>query len=368
MPALQTVEEYELAERILAQVITAERAADAVGLLPYSLGAQAELETRTGRWASASANVAQAIQLARDAGQAGQLSYTLARAARLEAATGRAEACREHAAHALVLARQHNFDSTLPFAESALGLLELGQSQLSAAILHLEETGRLCERIGLLEPGRLEWQADLVEAYVRDGQTPEALVVLEDLGARARACVRPAPEGRPATACTLAHAAVARCRGLLAAGPDVDLRFEEALAWHAWTRTPFEQARTELCYGEQLRRDGRRVAARHHLRASLESFEELGADPWAERARAELAATGETVATRRARRPLALTPQELQVALVVGGGATNREAAAALFLTPKTIEFHLAKIYRKLDLRSRTELARWVAAQEPSRA
>lgn len=368
VPALQTIEEYELAERILEHVIAAERAADAVGLLPYSLGARAELETRTGRWAPASADGAQAIQLAQEAGQNGQLSYNLARAARLEAAMGRDEACRESASRALALARQHNFGSTLPFAESGLGLLALGRGQLSQAILHLEETGRLCERIGLREPGRLEWQADLVEAYLRAGQVPEALNVLDELERRARSCIRPGDDRRPATGCTLAHAAAARCRGLIADGHDVDARFEEALAWHAWTRTPFEQGRTELCFGEQLRRSGRRVEARRHLRAALATFEELGADPWTERARVELAATGETVAPRRVRRLITLTSQELQVALLVGGGATNREAAAALFLTPKTIEFHLAKIYRKLDLRSRTELARWVASQGPARA
>jgi DNA-binding CsgD family transcriptional regulator len=81
-----------------------------------------------------------------------------------------------------------------------------------------------------------------------------------------------------------------------------------------------------------------------------------------DRARAELAASGETVAPRNGHPVATLTPQELQVALLVGGGATNREVGAALFLTPKTIEFHLAKIYRKLDLRSRTELANWLAS------
>jgi DNA-binding CsgD family transcriptional regulator len=281
---------------------------------------------------------------------------------------GRDEACRQHATRALELARQHNFGSSLPFAESALGLLALGRGQCGEAILHLEETARLCERIGLREPGRLEWQADLVEAYSREGLVEEASQVLDDLERRARARRRPAERGGPTTACTLANAAAARCRGILASGLEADARFGEALAWHARTRTPFERGRTELCFGEQLRRGGRRVDARRHLRAAIALFEELGADPWTERAQGELAATGESVTPRNGRHLVGLTPQELQVALLVGGGATNREAAAVLFLTPKTIEFHLAKIYRKLDLRSRTELACWVAAQAPVHA
>ena len=128
---------------------------------------------------------------------------------------------------------------------------------------------------------------------------------------------------------------------------------------------PFELARTELCRGEQLRRAWRKGAARTHLGSALGSFDRLGAQPWTEQARAELAATGERVEARRGRPMEDLTAQELQVAMLVAGGATNREAGAALFLTPKTIEFHLAKIYRKLDLRSRTELAAWAARQLP---
>jgi DNA-binding NarL/FixJ family response regulator len=128
------------------------------------------------------------------------------------------------------------------------------------------------------------------------------------------------------------------------------------MALHARTEMPFERARTELCYGERLRRARRRAEARDQLHAALETFQRLGAEPWADRARNELRATGETVR----RDPSAsdeLTLQELQVALKVAEGATNREAAAAMFLSPKTIEAHLSRIYSKLGVRSRTELA-----------
>ncbi len=134
--------------------------------------------------------------------------------------------------------------------------------------------------------------------------------------------------------------------------------FLAALGWHERTSTPFERARTELCYGERLRRQGRRIDARVQLRAALGRFERLGASPWSQRARSELVATGESVRPRQSEPSEELTSQELQVALIVAKGATNNEAGAARFLTPKTIEFHLAKVYRKLGLRSRTELAR----------
>jgi DNA-binding NarL/FixJ family response regulator len=119
---------------------------------------------------------------------------------------------------------------------------------------------------------------------------------------------------------------------------------------------PFERARTELCLGERLRRIRRRTAAREHLRKALEIFERLGAVPWIEHTRLELRATGETI-RRGTDSALHLTPQELQVALVVGRGASNHEAAAALFLSQKTIEYHLSNIYRKTNIRSRAELA-----------
>src|SRR5438552_1374317 len=138
--------------------------------------------------------------------------------------------------------------------------------------------------------------------------------------------------------------------------PSTPATLSAAMSLHARTDMPFERARTELCYGERLRRARRRAEARDQLHAALETFERLGAGPWADRARNELRATGETVHRDRSASD-ELTLQELQVALKVSEGATNREAAAALFLSPKTIEAHLSRVYGKLGIRSRTELA-----------
>ena len=124
----------------------------------------------------------------------------------------------------------------------------------------------------------------------------------------------------------------------------------------------FETARTRLAYGERLRRASRRVRARDQLHGALDDFEDLGASRWAERAALELAATGETVRRRGADPRASLTPQELQVSMLLVEGRTTRETAAALFLSPKTVEYHLRKVYTKLGIGSRSELAELLGA------
>ena len=120
---------------------------------------------------------------------------------------------------------------------------------------------------------------------------------------------------------------------------------------HGQTPDAFETGRTHLAYGGRLRRERQRVRAREQLRAAIDVFDRLGAGPWSEMARAELAATGETARRRDVTTLNDLTPQELQIALSLAEGRTTRETAAALFLSPKTIEYHLRSVYRKLDHR-----------------
>jgi DNA-binding NarL/FixJ family response regulator len=188
---------------------------------------------------------------------------------------------------------------------------------------------------------------DLVEAYVGLGRAAEAAELAERYAA-----VSPQPAPPPTAAL------VARCRGLTAATDDAAAEaFEAALAAHAQAPDAFEAARTRLLYGARLRRAGRRVAAREQLRVALDAFTAMDLTAWAQRAADELGATG---ATARPRRPLAsepLTSQETRVAVLVARGLSNREVAAALFLSPKTVEHHLASVFRKRGFRSRTELA-----------
>jgi DNA-binding CsgD family transcriptional regulator len=151
---------------------------------------------------------------------------------------------------------------------------------------------------------------------------------------------------------------VARCRAILAEGEEAETLFAEALELHTQEGPPYELARTQLAYGEHLRRDRRKIEARTQLRTALEAFEGLGAAPWAERARGELRATGETARKRDASSVDDLTPQELRIATLVAAGASNRDVAAQIFVSPKTVEYHLRKVFMKLGVASRIELAR----------
>ena len=162
---------------------------------------------------------------------------------------------------------------------------------------------------------------------------------------------------------TWAAVVLADCRALVASPEAAEGQFEAALKSIADAR-PLDRARVHLHYGEHLRRERRRIDARGHLRTAVESLSGSKAGPWAERARRELRATGET-ARKRDTSPLAeLTPQELQVARLVSEGATNKAVAAQLFVSPKTVEYHLRKVFAKLGIASRSELFRLELAAE----
>jgi DNA-binding CsgD family transcriptional regulator len=150
----------------------------------------------------------------------------------------------------------------------------------------------------------------------------------------------------------------ARIAGLLA--DDYRPHFERALQLRGG---PFERARTRLCFGQRLRRDGLRVDARKHLHSALEAFRGLGAAPWADQAERELGASGEKLRRRAPDAEEELTAQEHQIAALVAGGASNKDVAAQLFLSTKTVEAHLTRIYRKLGVSSRTQLARATAVR-----
>ena len=151
------------------------------------------------------------------------------------------------------------------------------------------------------------------------------------------------------------QALLARCRALIDES-GAERHYHDSLAG-ADALSPFDRARTELLYGEWLRRDRRRIDARVHLRSALDDFEQLGVTPWADRARAELRASGETARRRDPSTRDQLTPQELHIAGLAAGGLTNPEIGAQLFLSPRTIDYHLRKVFAKLGIASRAELA-----------
>jgi DNA-binding CsgD family transcriptional regulator len=154
---------------------------------------------------------------------------------------------------------------------------------------------------------------------------------------------------------------VARCRGLIAADADFTKAFEHALALCDANILPLERARTLLSYGQRLRRAKRRRDAREHLYAALALFDTAGATGWARQCRTEINATGQHTAPRDGGAVEQLTNQEWQIALGAADGLTNREIATRVFLSPKTVDYHLGHIYRKLSLSSRHDLIRYLS-------
>jgi DNA-binding CsgD family transcriptional regulator len=148
----------------------------------------------------------------------------------------------------------------------------------------------------------------------------------------------------------------ARVRALLSQGDVAESLYRQSIARLSGPRVRLELARTHLLYGEWLRRERRRLDARKHLRIALEAFTSMGAEAFARRAERELLATGERARKRTVDTLDQLTPQEAQIARLAAQGDTNRDIAAQLFISPSTVEYHLRKAFRKLDVKSRTQL------------
>src|SRR4051794_19454085 len=335
------------ARPLLGRAVASSRAANSAGLLAVQLPWMAALEWQDGNWTTALALAEEAVRLAPETGWLAQLPNSLSTLARVEAGLG-LPGCREHAARAVEAGRAGGSVATVVHGLAALGLLELGLGNPGPAADHL--TGAL-DAAGTATAPLLRFHVlpDLVEACAlarRPDQARAALAELDELATRSRR--------------TSALAAAARCHALLdesrSTGP-----FEAALTWHSRGTSPFDTARTHLAYGSRLRRTRDRPAARHHLRMAVDAFERLGAAPWAERARAELTAGGGSAPATGDRVERRLTAGELQVALAVRQGLTNADVAASLFLSVKTVEYHLSNIYRKLGIRSRTQLIRTLA-------
>ncbi len=343
-------EDYKTASRFFDRKIDHARASGAPGPLPFPLAARSDLDFRRGDWSRAYADASEAVRLAEHMTAPVHLSYGLVCLARVDAGQGREMKCRRNAASALAVAQNLGLASIHDYAHAALGLLNLGLGMLEGAVTELECAREWDVRHGVGEPTVIQSSADLIEAYARIGRTADARDALAVLEERARATGR-----------IWSLATSARGRGLLALEHEYEEDFHQAFMWHDRLSMPFERARSELCLGERRRRSGRKSEAVEVLRSAATTFEQLGAAPWADHARRELQACG---VSRRPRSSSmsSLTPQELQVALVVADGATNKEAGASLFLSPKTVEFHLGNVYGKLGLRSRSELAKLVAA------
>ena len=330
--------------RLRALVDEVRGSAD-VGVLPVVLFHVAVDEATTGAaWARAEADYAESIRLASETGQDTERAMSLAGLTRLDARAGRADACRAHGEEANTLCAARDIHVGEVWVAHALGDLELSLGNAAGATERFEGLMTLLGELDL-DDADLSPAPELTDALLRIGRRDSALAVAAGFHAQAAA------KGQP-----WARARADRARGL-AAGEDFESWFESALEWHAQTLDRFEDARTRLAYGSRLRRTGRRVDARPPLRDAFDTFAELGAVLWRDHAAVELTATGVHVRAPGEDATRDLTPQELQVCLLLADGRTTREAAAALFLSPKTIEYHLRKVYAKLGIGSRAELA-----------
>jgi DNA-binding CsgD family transcriptional regulator len=354
--AYLSIEQVDRARNLLERAVIGARQRYAIGVLPFRLGRLAWVLFWEGRWSAARATAPEALQLAEDTGWANERPSSLMTLARIEALTGRSEECRQHVAEAITAAEMIGGKPYVGYAQSSLGLLELTTGNFRAAVDAFSVLAELAEQTGIADTPVLWWSGDLIEAYVRCEMPDEAREVLKRLEESVKISEIPT-----------AAAVAARSRALL--DPEhFDTHIAEALRWHGRGRMPFERARTELLLGSTLRRRRMRADSRDWLRSALAAFERLGAVDWAARARSELQATGvrlgqsgnSSVETGLAQ----LTPQELQVTLAVARGLSNREVATQLFLSVKTVEFHLAHVYAKLGVSRRTQLAVLVAHRE----
>jgi DNA-binding CsgD family transcriptional regulator len=316
------------------------RASGALSIVTQILPRLATAEVWAGRWPSAAANAREGIQLAREMGQHDVVAQQLVMLGLIAALRGAEDECRSLAAESRELASARGLGIVAEIAHWTLALLELGLGRG-------EEALRRCREISTTMV--VFWGAlDRIEAAIRAGERETARAWLDVFEAWAESSAAP-----------WARAVVLHCRALLSKDEnEAERLFLAALDAHAEAARPFEHARSELAYGEFLRRARRRVEAREHLRAALDGFEMLGATLWAERARVELRASGQAARKRDPSTRDELTAQELQIARFVAEGLTNREVAALLFLSPRTIDFHLRNVFRKLGISSRTALAR----------
>lgn len=318
--------------------------------LSWILARMIVVEVLVGSWNDALEHADEALEMAVEGGQVANQAVILAGRALVTAHLGDVESTRAIADEAVRLSIPSGAAPARRTAAWALGMLELSLAQPAVAHGHLRPVVDEARMTGIAEPGELAYVPDDVEALIGMGRLAEADSLLAWFEGLAKASNRHGALG-----------AAGRCRGsILAARGEPDeaqLVLEAAVSTLSEVSRPFELARTLLVLGVIQRHAMRKSRARESLEASLAMFEGLGARLWSQRAKAELASIGGRTTTGDA-----LTSTEQRVATLVAEGRTNREVAAALFLTDRTVEGHLTRIYAKLRIRSRSELAHRFAA------
>jgi DNA-binding CsgD family transcriptional regulator len=320
------------------------RARGELGLLAEALTTRSIHEAMVQRFDRAARDASESLQFASDLGYTNIATRARVVLAHVAAIRGNDEDVRRYSDEVREVAVAHGLPRLVASALHALAILDLGRGRWAEALGRLQLISEPL-RANLALP-------DTVEAAARAGELDAAREALAVLEARAAASSQPWVQAR-----------LESCRAILTDGDEATAHFEEAVAFGPDER-PFDHARIQLLYGEHLRRLHRRTDARVQLRAALEGFERFRAEPWAERARAELRASGETARKRDPSTIDQLTPQELQITGLVAEGLSNKEIAAQLFLSPRTIDYHLRKVFAKLGITSRMQLARFAQGEE----
>jgi DNA-binding CsgD family transcriptional regulator len=326
----------EAADRLTARSVARARDAGALTILPIALEYRAGVHFHSGELAAASALIEEANAISEATGNTPLVYASLVLAA-----------WRGQEASTVELIEASIRDATARGEGRVISLMEYARAVLYNSLgryqAALAAAERACEHEDL---GLFAWPlTELIEASARTGSLDVAAAAFRRLEQRTRA-----------GGTDWALGIEAASRALLSDGDDADALYREALERLESGRCAFHRARVQLLYGEWLRRDGRRVDAREQLRAAHEMFTEFGAGGFAERARRELLATGETVRTRKDDATDELTPQELAIARLAAEGHTNPEIGAQLFLSARTIEWHLRKVFAKLAISSRRQL------------
>ncbi|TDQ45740.1 regulatory LuxR family protein [Actinorugispora endophytica] len=338
------------ARRQTAQAIARAGARGTVSMVPQALSYAVYGEFWTGSVATAAEHASLGLRLSAETGQRNCAAHHLAALAMVAAIRGDADGCAVRAA--AVTEHTDNRPLGLPSAltEWALAFLDLTRGRMREAATRLEELARTEPRRGH-RTIRVLSAPHYVEAAVHVGAADRAAAALADYERWARATGGPNE-----------LALVARCHALLSDGDTAREHFEEALRLHrGGDPGGIEEARTRTAYGSLLRRGRLPSAARPHLRHAVEAFTRLDAPLLLRQAREQLRATGETFDQEAP--ASGLTPQQEQIARLVAEGATNREVAQRLYISPRTVEHHLRNVFRQLQIRSRVELARRISGR-----
>jgi DNA-binding CsgD family transcriptional regulator len=320
------------------------------GSLPFILYHLSELECWAGNWAQAARLAQESIDVAGQTGQSPMRTAAMYTKALLEARMGHLDVAAAIAEEGLGLSELVGDRVRIMQHVAVLGFIELSRGSAGAAADRLRRAEELAFEMGIGHPGAIRYSGDEVEALVFAGKLEEAEASLARLEKNSTRV--PGVWG---------EVVAGRCRALLLSAlgqaHEAAERIGETVEVQARLPDPFEQARTLMASGTLHRRDKRKADARRHLEEALVVFQRLGAVIWAERVRSELARIG-----GRASELEGLTPTEQRVAELVAAGQTNREVADALFISIKTVEVNLTRIYRKLGVRSRSELTRRIMA------